>query len=136
MSYSRRIDNVSVAADAPEKSPQTCVESGTIFEPLSDHEWVHGKYTNFRAYVRSLVVQESKLQAWADWLDKIPLAIFLAGGDGELRGVREATTDEQRAAAAGLVLERFAAQWDFDLERICESDREKLRLYIHLFAAC
>ena len=83
-----------------------------------------------------MVPQEPKVEEWYLWLEKIPLLIFLAGGDGELRGVREATTDEQRSAAASLVLERFAAQWDFDLERICESDREKLRLYIHLFSAC
>jgi hypothetical protein len=133
---SRRLDNVSVAAEAPGGSPHTCVGGSTICEPLSDRAWVQGKYNNFRAYVRSLVVQEPKLEEWHLWLDTIPLAIFLAGGDGELRGVREASTDEQRSAAAGLVLERFAAQWDFDLDRICESDRKKLRLYIHLFSEC
>ena len=134
MSYSRRIDNV--AADAPGSSPHTCVGSGTTCEPLSDHAWVNGKYTNFRTYVRSLVVQEPKLEEWHLWLDGVPLAIFLAGGDGELRGVREASTDEQRFAEAGQVLERWALLYSFTLSKITAADIVRLTRYVLLFSAC
>ena len=136
MSSSRRLDNVSVAAEAPGGSPHTCVGSGTICEPLSDHEWVQEKYNNFRGCVRSLVVQEPKLEEWHLWLDTIPLAIFLAGGDGELRGVREATTDEQRFAEAGQVLERWALLYSFTLSKITAADIVRLTRYVLLFSAC
>ena len=136
MSYSRRIDNVSVAAEAPGGSPHTCVGSGTICEPLSDHEWVQEKYNNFRGCVRSLVVQEPKLLAWADWLDGVPLAVFLAGCDYEVRGVRAATTDEQKFAEAELVLGRWALQYGFDLGRITAEQILRLQRYVILFAAC
>jgi len=94
------------------------------------------KYANFRAFVHSLVPQEPKVEEWADWLDKLPLAVFLAGGDGELKGVRGASTDDERKAAAALVLERFALDWGFDLGRISPVDTEKMRRYILLFASC
>ena len=62
--------------------------------------------------------------------------MFLAGGDGELKGVREAASDKQRNTQAGLVLERFSVDWDFDLSRISQIDTEKLRRYILLVASC
>ena len=102
--------------------------------PVSDHEWVLSKYVNFRGHVRGLVAQEPKLLEWADWLDKLPLSIFLAGGDGELKGVRGAADDDRRAAEAGLVLERWALDYEFQLERISDADKEKLRRYISLFS--
>ena len=110
---SSRPDNV-VVAESPAPSPPASAASTTTCEitgELSDHDWVNGKYSNFRLYVRSLVPQEPKLEEWADWLDRLPLNIFLAGGDGELRGVRGATTDEKRAEEAGLVLERWALDY-------------------------
>ena len=133
---SRRLDNVSVSAEAPGGSPHTCVGSGTICEPLSDHEWVQEKYNNFRGCVRSLVVQEPKLEEWHLWLDTIPLAIFLAGGDGELRGVREASTDEQRFAEAGQVLERWALLYSFTLSKITAEQNIRLQRYVIFFASC
>ena len=85
-SSSSRPDNVSVAAE-PAKSQSTSATSSMISdEALSDQAWAQAKYLNFRLFVRSLVPQEPKLAEWADWLDKLPLAVFLAGGDGELRG--------------------------------------------------
>ena len=133
MSSSRRLDNVAaggpiMSQNVPGGSTPTC--------ELSDHEWVQEKYNNFRGCVRSLVVQEPKLEEWHLWLDKIPLAIFLAGGDGELRGVREATTDEQRFAEAGQVLERWALQYGFDLGKISAVDIIRLQRYVLLFASC
>jgi hypothetical protein len=86
--------------------------------------------------VRSLVPSEPKLEEWADWLDKLPLSVFLAGGDCELKGVREALTDKQRAAEAVLVLERWSLAYTFDLDLISDEAREKLRRYIQLFATC
>lgn len=108
---------------------------------LTDADWVQAKYENFRAFVRSLVpqLQDPKLEEWADWLDKLPLAVFVAGGDGELKGVRKAADSanyEQRVREAMLVLARFALDWDFELSRISDADREKLRRYILLFASC
>ena len=84
--------------------------------------------------MRGLVAQEPKLLEWADWLDKLPLSVFLAGGDGELKGVRGAADDDRRAAEAGLVLERWALDYQFQLERISDADKEKLRRYISLFS--
>jgi hypothetical protein len=75
------------------------------------------------------------LDEWASWLLTIPLPIFLAGGDHELKGVREASTDEQRAEAADLAIARFSVEWDFDLSRIFDADRKKLQRYILLFAS-
>ncbi len=132
---SSRLDNVSVAAEAPGGSPHTCVGSGTICEPLSDHEWVQQKYTNFRGHVRGLVPREQKLLAWADWLDGVPLAVFLAGCDHEVRAVRAATTDEQRFAEADLVLSRWALEYDFDLRKITAAE-SLLHRYVLLFASC
>ena len=132
---STRVDNVSIAAESPVQCPNTCAASSMISE-LSDLEFVQSKYDNFRIFVRSLAPQEEKLLAWSTWLDKLPLSVFLAGGDGELRGVRKATTDEQRSVEAGLVLERFAMDWDFELSRIESADIIRLTRYLLLFATC
>jgi len=48
--------------------------------------------------------------------------------------VRGASTDERRAEEAGLELERWALDYQFQLERISDADKEKLRRYILLFA--
>jgi hypothetical protein len=64
------------------------------------------------------------------------MAAFLAGGDCELKGVRGASDSDKRAAEADLVLQRWALQYGFDLSRIFDADREKLRRYILLFSAC
>ena len=133
MSYSTRIDNV--AAGGPIQSQNVPGESTPTCE-LSDHEWVQQKYTNFRGHVRGLVPQEQKLLAWADWLDGVPLAVFLAGCDYEVRGVRAATTDEQRFAEAELVLGRWALQYGFDLGKITAVDIIRLQRYVLLFASC
>ena len=130
---SSRPDNI--AAESPAPSPHASADSSTTCE-LTDAEWVQGKYTNFRAFVRSLVPQEPKVEEWSIWLDKLPLSVFLAGGDGELKGVREASTDAKRSTEAGLVLERFALDWDFDLSLISDEAQDKLRRYILLFASC
>ena len=127
-----RPDNI-IAVEGPGLSVPAPAASTTTCEP-TDHAWVLSKYVNFRQHVRSLVAQEPKLLEWADWLDKLPMAVFLAGGDCELAGVRGASTDDKRAEEAGLVLERWALQYDFDLERIFETDRDKLRRYISLFS--
>jgi hypothetical protein len=82
------------------------------------------------------VAQEPALLEWSLWLDKLPLTVFLAGGDHELAGVRGASTDDKRAAEADLVLQRWALQYGFDLSRIFDTDREKLQRYILLFATC
>ena len=130
---SSRPDNIAVEGPAP--SPNASANSSTTCE-LTDADWVASKYKNFRSFVRSLVPQEPKLEEWADWLDKLPLAVFLAGGDGELKGVREASTDAERSTEAGLVLERFALDWGFDLERITAADKIRLTRYLLLFASC
>ena len=135
MSSSRRPDNVSIAAESPAPSPNESVANSTTSEP-TDHEWALSKYSNFKAFVHSLIPQEQKLEEWAEWLDRLPLSVFLAGGDGELKGVREATTDERRAAEAGLVLERWGLSYGFDLERITVGDKLLLRRYILLFSSC
>jgi len=127
-----RPDNLAV--ESPAQSQPASAGSSTTSEEPTDHAWVLSKYVNFRQHVRSLVAQEPKLLEWADWLDKLPMAVFLAGGDCELAGVRGASTDDKRAEEAGLVLERWALQYDFDLERIFETDRDKLRRYISLFS--
>jgi len=127
-----RPDNV-VVAESPARSQPTSAEAMTTCE-LTDHDWVNGKYRNFRHHVRGLVAQEPKLLEWADWLDKLPLSVFLAGGDGELKGVRGAADDDRRAAEAGLVLERWALDYQFELDRISDADKEKLRRYISLFS--
>ena len=126
-----RPDNIAVGG--PAQSVPASDEAMTTCEP-TDHEWVLSKYVNFRGHVRGLVAQEPKLLEWSLWLDKLPLSVFLAGGDGELAGVRGASTDDKRAEEAGLVLERWALQYDFDLERITTADTEKLRRYISLFS--
>ena len=130
---SSRADNV--AAESPAPSPNESVANSTTSEP-TDHEWALSKYSNFKAFVHSLIPQEQKLEEWAEWLDRLPLSVFLAGGDGELKGVREATTDERRADEACLVLQRWAMDYHFDLDRISEADRDKLHRYITLFASC
>ena len=131
---STRPDNVSVAAESPTQSPNTCAES-TMISELSDQAWVQSEYDCFRLFVHSLESQEPLLEAWSTWLDKIPLAVFLAGGDSELKGVRGASDDDTRDRAADLVLQRFAVQWDFDIELICGADRKTLRRYIALFSS-
>jgi len=108
----------------------------TSDETLSDQAWVQSKYDRFRLFVRSLVPQEPKVEAWTVYLDKLPLAVFLAGGDQELKGVREASTDAKRSTEAGLVLERFALDWDFELDKITAADILRLTRYLLLFATC
>ena len=132
MPSSTRANNV---AEGPAPSPNASAEISTTCE-LTDAEWVASKYQNFRAFVRSLVPQDPKLEEWSIWLDKLPLAVFLAGGDGELKGVREAASDKQRNTEAGLVLARFAIDWKFEVDRISQVDTEKMRRYILLFASC
>ena len=122
---------VAAAAEGPAPSPNASADNTTI----SDAEWVASKYRNFCAFVHSLVPQEPKLKEWGDWLDKLPLSVFLAGGDLELKGVREASTDEKRDQEAGLVLDRWALQYGFDIDRISDEAQEKLRRYITLFSS-
>jgi len=133
---SSRPDNLAVAG-GPAQSPHASAGSSTICEitkELTDNQWVAAKYNNFRLFVRSLAPQEPTLLEWSHWLDKLPMAVFLAGGDGELKGVRGAADDDRRAAEAGLVLERWALDYQFQLERISDADKEKLRRYISLFS--
>ena len=124
-----RPDNLYVAG-----SPAQSVPAPAASTMISDTEWVAQRYLNFRQHVRSLVAQEPKLLEWAYWLDKLPMAVFLAGGDCELKGVRGASTDDKRADEAGLVLERFGLEWDFDLGRITAGDKLRLTRYLLLFA--
>ena len=133
-SSSSRPDNVSVAAE-PAKSPLVPAASTTTCE-LTDQAWAQAKYLNFRLFVRSLVPQEPKLAEWADWLTGIPISVFLAGGDQELKGVREASTEEQRSTESMLVLERWALQYGFDLSKIKAEDKLRLTRYLLLFASC
>ena len=132
---SSRPDNVSVAAE-PAKSPLVPAASTTTSDGLSDQAWVQAKYDNFRLFVHSLIPQEPKLLAWADWLDKLPLAVFLAGGDGELQGVRGASDVTKRDREADLVLERWGLTYGFDLETITASDKMRLSRYVLLFSSC
>ena len=127
-----RPDNVVVAESTAPSQPTSAASTMTC--ELSDADWVAQRYINFKAFVGSLVVQEPKLEEWSLWLDRVPLSVFLAGGDGELKGVRGAADEDKRGAEAALVLERFACDWDFDLERIFGADRMKLARYIELFA--
>ncbi len=133
MSSPRRLGNV--AAGGPIQSQYVPGGSTPTCE-LSDQEWVQERYINFRGHVRALVVQEPKLEEWATWLDKLPLAVFLAGCDHEVRAVRAATTDEQRFAEADLVLSRWALEYDFDLRKITSVDNIRLQRYVLLFSAC
>ena len=125
-----------IVAESPARSQPTCAEAMTTCES-TDQEWVLSKYCNFRLFVRSLAPQEPKLLEWSLWLDKLPLSVFLAGGDGELAGVRgasDSTNHNKRADEAVLVLERWAMDYKFELSRISETDRIKLARYIELFA--
>jgi hypothetical protein len=133
-SSSRRPDNVAAAAESPAPSPNESVANSTTSEP-TDHEWALSKYSNFKAFVHSLIPQEKKLEEWAEWLDRLPLSVFLAGGDGELKGVRGALTDERRAEEAGLVLQRWGLTYHFCLDRLSAEDQEKMRRYVLLFSA-
>ena len=130
MSSSRKNN---VAVGNPALSLPTPAGSSTTCE-FSDADWVAQRYLNFRHHVRGLVPQEPKLLEWSLWLDKLPLSVFLAGGDGELKGVRGAAGDDKRAAEAGVVLERWALDYQFELDRISDADKEKLRRYISLFS--
>ena len=133
MSSSRRPDNVSVAAVEPAPSPNTSAASMKTSE-LTDAEWVAQRYSNFKAFVRSLVPSVPNLDSWSVWMASLPLSVFLGGGDQELKGVREALTDKQRAAEAVLVLERWSLAYTFDLDLISDEAKDKLRRYIQLFA--
>ena len=128
-----RPDNLAV--ESPAQSQPASAGSSTTSEEPTDHAWVLSKYVNFRQHVRSLVPQEPALLEWSLWLDRLPLSVFLAGGDGELAGVRGASTDDKRADEAGLVLERFGLEWDFDLGRITAADKLRLTRYLLLFSA-
>ena len=55
-----RPDNV-VVAESPARSQPTSAASTTTCE-LSDADWVAQRYSNFKAFVGSLVVQEPKLE--------------------------------------------------------------------------
>jgi len=136
MSFTKslRSDNLAVAVRPAQSVPASAGSSTTC--ELSDADWVAEKYTNFRLFVHSLAPQEPKLADWSDWLKTIPLAVFLAGGDCELKGVREALTDKQRAAEALLVLERWALQYSFEVEKINPADILRITRYILLFATC
>ena len=101
---------------------------------LTDAEWVAQRYSNFKAFVRSLVPSVPNLDSWSVWMASLPLSVFLGGGDQELKGVREALTDKQRAAEAVLVLERWSLAYTFDLDLISDEAKDKLRRYIQLFA--
>jgi len=130
-----RPDNLAV--ESPAQSQPASAGSSTTSEEPTDHAWVLSKYVNFRQHVRSLVPQEPALLEWSLWLDELPLSVFLAGGDGELAGVRgasDSTNHDKRAEEAGLVLERWALDYQFELERISHADKEKLRRYISLFS--
>jgi hypothetical protein len=135
---SSRPDNLAACSAVEHgKSPLVpAASTRTSDEALSDQAWLQTKHKNFICFVGSLVIQEPKLKEWWEWLSKIPLSVFMAGGDHELKGVRGASTDEQRAAEAAKVLDRWSLDHGFDLERICRSSQEKLRLYIRLFASC
>ena len=130
-----------LAVESPAQSQPTSVASTTTCEStkeLTDNQWESAKYNNFRHHVRSFVSQEPKLGEWADWLDRLPLSVFLAGGDGELAGVRgasDSTNHDKGAEEAGLVLERWALQYDFDLGRITAADKLRLTRYLLLFSA-
>ena len=129
---SSRPDNVAV--ENPAQSQPASAGSSTTCKELSDHDWVAQRYDNFRLFVGSLVVQEPKLEEWSLWLDRLPMTVFLAGGDGELKGVRGASTNEKRADEADLVLQRFALEWDVDLGRITAGDKLRLTRYLLLFS--
>ena len=128
-----RPDNLAV--ESPAQSQPASAGSSTTSEEPTDHEWVVSKYVNFRQHVRSLVPQEPALLEWSLWLDRLPLSVFLAGGDCELKGVRGASTDDKRADEAGLVLERWALQYDFVRGRITAADKLRLTRYLLLFSA-
>ena len=133
-SSSARRDNVSVAAVGPSPSQNVPGGSTTTCE-LTDAQWVAQRYANFKSFVHSLESQERKLEEWASWLDKVPLAVFLAGGDSELKGVREASDDAKRSEEAGLVLDRWALTYNFCLDRLSAADQDKLQRYVLLFSA-
>ena len=133
-SSSARPDNVSVSAVGPSPSQNVPGGSTTTCE-LTDAQWVAQRYANFKSFVHSLESQERKLEEWASWLDTVPLGVFLAGGDSELKGVREASDDAKRSEESGLVLERWALQYSFVLSKITAADQDKLQRYVLLFSA-
>ena len=125
------------AAESPAPSPNASAASSTTCE-LTDTDWVREKYTNFRVFVRSLVPQEPKVEEWADWLDALPMGVFLAGGDDELAAVRQAAyrgDQRVRDLEAGLVVERWATLYGFDTAALRDEQLGKLQRYVALFAS-
>ena len=125
------------AAESPAPSPNASAASSTTCE-LTDTDWVREKYTNFRAFVRELVPTIPAVREWADWLDALPLGVFLAGGDDELAAVRQAAyRGDQRGRdyEAGLVVERWATLYGFDTAALDPGQLGKLRRYVALFAS-
>ena len=128
----RRPDNVAgPVAAGPVQFPPPSAESSMT---SSDAEWLEGKYRNFRAFVRSLSSRVETLEAWADRLDRLPLAVFLAGGAEELKAVREAKDPATRRKEAILALERGALQYGFELGRLRTDEISRLCRYTALFA--
>jgi hypothetical protein len=101
---------------------------------ISDATWVASKYTNFKAFVRSLSSLVG-IEEWSDWLDGIPIEVFLGGGHEELKGVRGADSDDKREGEAALVLERWGLQYGFEVSGVSASDKLRLTRYVQLFAS-
>lgn len=103
-----------------------------------DADWIAEKYANFRGFIRSLVPTIPAVLGWADWLDKLPLSVFLAGGDVELAEVRLAAQrgdNTERDHEARLVVSRWAALYSFDEADLSPEQLDKLRRYAALFAS-
>lgn len=130
--YTRRADNVAESLGSlPEPSAASMATS-------SDADWISEKYNNFRGFVRELVPTIPAVLEWADWLDKLPLSVFLAGGDEELKDVRAAVLKGDNTARdheARLVVERWATLYTFNTSDLSPEQLDKLRRYACLFAS-
>lgn len=134
-SSSRRADNVAEGPGSPRKRSAA---SMTTCSPDDDDGWVTKKYANFRAFVRELVGTIPAVRPWADWLDALPLLVFLAGGDEELKDVRAAVLRGDNTARdheARLVVSRWATLHGFDEAALSPEQLDKLRRYVALFAS-
>ena len=135
-SPTRRADNV--AAEGPGSLPKPSAASMTTSNPDDDDGWVTKKYANFRGFVRELVGTIPAVRPWADWLDALPLLVFLAGGDEELKDVRAAVLRGDNTARdheARLVVSRWATLYGFDEAALSPEQLDKLRRYVALFAS-